>query len=142
MGFTLTQTSLLPLARTPSSKLASKESLRKWSEVKMIRGKFMNMMSISPTHKSQLFFSAYQFWPFMFVYIIHYLSVDMNFFVAPRTNSTANIWGFSVLRIMANTYWQNINSWLLPSDQTPFSQIQYQHIVKAERWGEFRETTE
>ena len=37
VGFTLTQTSLLPLARTPSSKLASRESLKKgkWDRLDM-----------------------------------------------------------------------------------------------------------
>lgn len=116
VGFTLTQTSLLPLARTPSSKLASKESLKE-----MIRNTFVNMLRVALIHKQQLSFSSYWFLPFTFVYIIQYLSVDMNFFVAPRMNSTANIWGFSVLRIMANTCWQNINSWLLSSGQNPFS---------------------
>ena len=70
VGLTLTQTSLLPLARTPSSKLASKESLKKCSEVTMIRGKFVKMLSIFQVHKQQLPFSAYQFLSFMFVCII------------------------------------------------------------------------
>lgn len=129
VGFTLTQTSLLPLARTPSSKLASKESLIK----EMIKNTFCEHAESFPSTQMTTFL-LYMLIDFcqLSLFTSQYLSVDMNFFVAPRINSTANIWGFSVLRIMANTCWQNIISWLLSSDQNPFSPYNINTLLSRE----------
>ena len=40
----------------------------------------------------------------LYIFLTGYLSVDMNLFVAPRTNSMVNIWGLSFERMMANTW--------------------------------------
>ena len=40
----------------------------------------------------------------LYIFLTGYLSVDMNLFVAPQTNSMVNIWGLSFERMMANTW--------------------------------------